>query len=76
MNCSTTITAMWGSIPMTKTNKAQRQAIKRLYDRSPGINSRMTYKQFRQTAQWGYECIMIRWEGMWLGIEQDGYTHS
>lgn len=21
-------------------------------------------------------CVMIHWAGMWLGIEQDGYTHS
>jgi hypothetical protein len=24
----------------------------------------------------GYGCIMIPWNGMWLGIEKDGYTHS
>jgi hypothetical protein len=23
-----------------------------------------------------HDCIMVRWSGMWLGIELDGYTHS
>lgn len=27
-------------------------------------------------AQFGYDCIMIQYAGMWLGIERDGYTHS
>ena len=24
----------------------------------------------------GYDCLMIKWCGMWLGIETDGFTHS
>ena len=35
-----------------------------------------TYRQFRRTVQHGYDCIMVNWCGMWLGIETDGYTHS
>ena len=30
----------------------------------------------RASVQVGYDCIMIKWRGMWLGIEKDGYTHS
>jgi hypothetical protein len=36
----------------------------------------MTYRQFRKLAVPGYDCVMVPWCGMWLGIEQDGYTHS
>jgi len=36
----------------------------------------MTYRQFRKTVQPGYDCAMVPWCGMWLGIEKDGYTHS
>ncbi len=35
-----------------------------------------SYLQFRRSVQRGYDCIMVPWCGMWLGIEQDGYTHS
>lgn len=34
------------------------------------------YRKFRRTVQQGYDCIMVQWAGMWLGIESDGYTHS
>lgn len=36
----------------------------------------LTYRQFRKTVQNGFDCLMVRWNGMWLGIETDGYTHS
>ena len=53
--------------------KEQRAALKRVYDREPlGIS----YRQFRRTVQFGYDCVMVQWCGMWLGIERDGYTHS
>lgn len=36
------------------------------------------YRRFRKTVQpyFGGECVMVPYAGMWLGIEQDGYTHS
>jgi hypothetical protein len=36
----------------------------------------LTYRQFRRFVRPGYDCIMLHWCGMWLGIEPDGYTHS
>lgn len=36
----------------------------------------MTYDEFRATVQIGCDCLMVRWQGMWIGIEKDGYTHS
>lgn len=38
----------------------------------------LTYRQFRRTvvAPCYDTCIMIKWCGMYLGIESDGYTHS
>jgi hypothetical protein len=36
----------------------------------------LTYLEFRRTVSAGFDCVMVRWCGMWLGIEPDGYTHS
>ena len=58
--------------------KQQQVALKRIYDRETGMpdNWKGSYLNFRRTVQQGYDCIMIKWCGMWLGIEKDGYTHS
>lgn len=71
---------------MTLT-KEQRIALKRVYDRKPiyVLNTKppfipperpITYREFRKTVHHGWDCIMVPWCGMWLGIEKDGYTHS
>jgi hypothetical protein len=54
-------------------NKAQRKALHRVWCRD---NQGMTYIQFRRTVVHSFDCVMVRWCGMWLGIEEDGYTHS
>lgn len=36
----------------------------------------LTYRQFRKTVKAGFDCLMVEWFGMWLGIEKDGYTHA
>ena len=74
---------------MVKLNRAQRRALKSVFDRSevaPGsfgtnrvIHDDMpdaTYRDFRKTVLPGPDCVMVRWGSMWLGIEADGYTHS
>jgi len=53
--------------------KAQRAAVYRKWTQD---SQGMTYRQFRRTVKSGYDCIMVEWCGMWLGIETDGYTHS
>jgi hypothetical protein len=58
---------------MVKLNRAQRQALHRVWLRE-SLN--LTYREFRKTIQPGPGCIMVPWAGMWLGIEPDGYTHS
>jgi hypothetical protein len=40
------------------------------------LSTRLSYIEFRRTVQKGYDCLMVRLAGMWLGIEADGYTHS
>lgn len=40
------------------------------------LSSQLSYRQFRKTVAYGYDCLMVAWAGMWLGIEKDGYTHS
>jgi hypothetical protein len=60
---------------MVKTTKAQRQAIKRVYDRG----SQMSYRDFRKTIKPTFGCdgaVALPWASMWLCIERDGYTHS
>ena len=60
--------------------KEQRTALKRVYDRDHGSDQPTwaNYLAFRRTVQYAsYDsCIMVKWAGMWLGIEADGYTHS
>ena len=53
--------------------RKQREALYRKWTQS---NQGMSYKEFRKTVLMGYDCIMVLWCGMWLGIETDGYTHS
>lgn len=59
---------------MIKTNRAQREALKRKYDQDP--DGAKSYKEFRKRLTIGFDCIVFKWCGMWLGIEEDGYTHS
>ena len=67
--------------------RKQREAILRVYNRTPicAPNNRavtcqhetpLTFRQFRKTVVQGYDCLMVQWCNMWLGIEKDGYTHS
>lgn len=59
----------------------QRKALLNVWRReSPVIRgcnaTTLSYREFRRTVQGGPGCIMVKWAGMWLGIEPDGYTHS
>lgn len=56
------------------TTKQQRAAICRLYQRDPDGSA--NYRAFRRRVVPGYDCLMIQWCHMWIGIEPDGYTHS
>jgi len=56
--------------------KAQRKAIKKIYDRRDPSTAHLSYRTFRKNVVHGYDCLMVQWAGMWLGIESDGYTHS
>ncbi len=58
---------------MVRLNKAQRQSLLRKWLQD---NQSLSYLQFRRTVQPGWDCVMVKWCGMWLGIERDGYTHS
>ena len=68
---------------MSRITKPQQTALARLVardadrakddDRSPTWPN---YRTARKAVHGGYDCIMIFWCGMWLGIEKDGYTHS
>ena len=56
--------------------REQREAVLRIYNRQAPETQNKSYMAFRRTVRKGYDCIMVEWCGMWLGIEQDGYTHS
>lgn len=62
---------------MIRTNKAQRKVLFRKWQQdSQGV----TYREFRATIQPMFMRdeggILVKWCGMWLGIESDGYCHS
>lgn len=54
--------------------REQRKALYKVYCRDS--NGSPTYRAFRRRVVQGFDCLMIQWCGMWLGIESDGYTHS
>ena len=59
---------------MVKLNKEQQKSLHRVWCRG---SQGLTYLEFRRTqVQQGWDCVMVRWCSMWLGIEPDGYTHS
>lgn len=60
---------------MTRLNKNQQVALLRKWRQS---NNGMTFMQFRRSVLTGLykDCAMVHWNGIWLGIETDGYTHS
>jgi len=53
--------------------RQQREALYRKWSIS---NQNMSYREFRRTVSQGFDCVMVYWCDMWLGIETDGYTHS
>ena len=60
---------------MVSITKAQQQALFRKWRQS---DQGMTYRQFRRSAE-KMVCdpaIVVKWCGMFLAIEPDGYTHS
>lgn len=58
-----------------KLTKPQQESLLALWRRSPGGR---TFLQFRRTVfrETFGDAAMVLWCGMWIGIEQDGYTHS
>jgi hypothetical protein len=58
---------------MVQLNKEQQVALRRVWQRD---SQDMSYLKFRRGDLPGYDYVMVRWCGMWLGIERDGYTHS
>lgn len=76
---------------MVKLTKEQRRALKHVFDRAPVLSQLsagqvaagvrpvpISYRQFRKRVvkPIGIDCIMIPWQGMFLGIELDGHVHS
>lgn len=37
---------------------------------------RVSFLQFRRSCVYMFDCVLVPWLGMHLGIEHDGYTHS
>ena len=61
---------------MITTTKEQRRALGRVFSR---VDLGMTYREFRATIQPTFGCdgaVVVRWQGMWLCIERDGYCHT
>lgn len=60
---------------MVRLSKAQRKALLKVWKLNSGG---LSYRQFRKQVQpfLGDTCVLVPWCGMWLGIEDNGYTHS
>lgn len=61
---------------MARLSKSQRSALARVYHRGP---LEMSYLAFRRSVQptFGMDgAVVVRWQGMWLCIEADGYCHT
>jgi len=56
-----------------KLTKPQLVSLHRKWCQNP---QGLTYRQFRRTVEPSFDCVIVPWCGMWLGIEADGYTHS
>lgn len=60
--------------------REQREALKRIYDRGPIMHGpyEISYREFRRkvTPEICGPAVLVKWAGMWLGIEKDGYIHS
>lgn len=37
---------------------------------------RVSFREFRRSVHYMFDCVLVPWLGMHLGIEHDGYTHS
>ena len=72
---------------MIATTRAQRVAIKRVFDRAPiyatpvaeAMKQPISYRRFRMSVAGTIAmdgAVVLNWAGMWLCIERDGYTHS
>jgi len=67
---------------MPMINKAQRRAITLLWLRcleADKLRNRLgSLRAFHRSAYYSYTmgCVMVKWCGMLVGIEQDGYTHT
>jgi len=57
-----------------KLSKEQQTALNRVWTRN---NQGKSYLAFRRSVCVSFDnAVLVRWSGMWLGIEPDGYTHS
>lgn len=58
-----------------RLNKAQLRSLKRKWRQNDQGKSFLAFR--RSVEMPAYDnCVMVLWCGMWLGIEEDGYTHS
>ena len=65
--------------PKTKPiTRKQREALLRLYNTVNWNAKPKTYLAFRRTAYHDHimGCVVVPWANMWIGIEEDGHTHS
>lgn len=62
---------------MRTMNKAEQRALCALWKRTASQH-RQPYRHFRRTASYSAlcGCWFVRFAGMVVGIERDGYTHT
>jgi len=59
-------------------NRAQLEALRKVYKQYPSVHNEMSFLSFRRTVVPGFggDHAMVKAAGMWIGIELDGYTHT
>jgi len=66
---------------MVKTTRKQREAIHKIWQRwyGPGSSREdegVTYRELRDRLQPGMGWVAVVIDGLYIGIEPDGYTHT
>lgn len=61
---------------MVRLTKEQQKALAQLYRRGEQKESFLTFRRSVLPTIGCDSAVMVKWAGMWIGIERDGYAHS
>lgn len=65
-------------MPLFPITPQQRKSVKKIFKRLDPLES-CSYRSFRKSVQPTFGCdgaVVVRFAGMWICIERDGYAHT